>query len=365
MKQMHVIKKINRIVRDSRPNLPADQVCEIFKSGDLLEIGFLSKQCSRDLGGSCLMCDYGRTNNVRSVEQYIDEMHKILNENGKDVKYLLLCTNGSFFDEKQISMALFCAILQCAQDCDVPDIIIETHCNDVTDNKLKALTKILSKNVIIEMGFETSNQYYHDKLIMKGIDIKKCANTIELIHSYGIKTELNIMLGLPFLTFNEQIIDAKQAIEWAVTHNCDPVVFPINVKPHTLLWIAYENGFYTPISIWLLIKLLDALDGESLSRVIIAWYGNRDESYQNDVPTLLPQMCELCKPQIMSFCQSFLKTNDFNIRKKLLSQLIDNCPCNCLPNILEDASLDGNFDVNYQKFYDFLLYKYQQKPRVL
>lgn len=358
MIQIDFIKKVNRIVRSNRPNLPADEVCEIFKSGDLLEIGFLSKQCSRDVGGSCLMCDYGRTNEVRTVEQYIIEMQRILSENSKDIKYLLLCTNGSFFDEKQISATLFCAILQCAQDSSIPNIIIETHCNDIIDEKLKLLTSMVRKNIIIEMGFETANQYYHDNVILKGIDVNKYTSIIELIHSYGIKIELNIMLGLPFLTCNEQIIDAKRAIEWAVSHNCDPVVFPINVKPYTLLWIAYKNGFYRPISIWLLIILLDTLDKESLSRVILAWYGNRDESYQNDTPTLVPQMCEICKPQIMAFCHSFLQTNDYKVRKALIAQLLKNRHCNCGPHITKDSSSDGKFNLNYQKFYDFLLSQY-------
>ena len=305
------------------------------------------------------MCDYGRTDKVQTVDKYIDEMHKILSENSNGIEYLLLCTNGSFFDENQIPKDLFRAILQCAQNCDIPKIIIETHCNDVSAEKLRIVKSIIHKPLIIEMGFETANQNYHDKVILKGINIKKYENIIELIHSNGINIELNIMLGLPFLSTKEQIEDAKCAIDWAIAHNCDPVVFPINIKPHTLLWEAYKNGFYKPISIWLLIKLLNTLAPESLSRVIIAWYGNRDESYQNDIPVQLPSMCELCKPKIMAFCKSFLLTNNYIKRKDLISRLIKDTHCNCRLSLDEEPSLEYNFETNYKKFYDFLQRKYK------
>ena len=87
------------------------------------------------------MCDYGYMHQIGTVEDYIIEMKAILAKNTNDIDYLLLCTNGSFFDSYQISNEILIAILMEAQKCSIPNIIIETHNKDVTKEKLDITRK--------------------------------------------------------------------------------------------------------------------------------------------------------------------------------------------------------------------------------
>ena len=346
------VKQVNKFIRDKRPYITNSNLCDIFQSGDLLEIGFKSKQCKNDFTGSCIMCDYGRSYKVGTIQAYLEEMNLILKTHSKGIRYLLLCSNGSILDEYQISTELLMEILKKAQHCNIPNIIIETHYQDVTIDRLNLIKSIINKPVIIEMGLETVNLKYQKTLFMKGINLEQYTKTINRIQSYGFDVELNLMLGLPFLSRKEQLEDTIQSINWAICHKCTPVVFPINIKPHTLLRYAYDKGFYQPVSIWLLILLLDSLEPNALSCTLIAWYGNRDESYPDDIQTILPESCDNCRNLFVSFVQKFLNTKDYHKRKLLLKKLINNSTCTCYQKIKREIKQSkNNFEENYSHFY--------------
>ena len=346
------IKNVNKYLRNSRPYFPEDKFCEVFKTGDLLEIGFLSKQCKNDMSGSCLMCDYGRADKVGPNEIYLGIMDKILSEECENINFLLLCSNGSILDEYQISTQLLTEILKKAQNCKIPKIIIETHYKDVTKDRLALIKSIIHKPVTIEMGLETINPVYQSAFFMKGIDIGSYEKTIELIHSYNFDVEVNIMLGLPFMSAYEQVEDVKETIKWAIEKNCTPVIFPVNIKAHTMLRYLYENKLYNPISLWLLVHLLDSVKPTVLEKIIIAWYGNRDESYTPEIPTIHPVCCNDCQENLIAFGRKFLDLEDGFARKKLIETLKKDTSCNCYRNLTQKLNCsESNFETNYKNFY--------------
>lgn len=352
MMDKNYIRKVNKLIRDKRPSFSSGKYCEVFQSGDLLEIGFLYGQCRNDSSGSCLMCDYGRANNEGSHQAYISEMNEILNKHREGINFLLLCSNGSILDEKQISTELLSEILKAAQSCNIPRIIIETHYRDVNADRLNLIKHFVHKPIIIEMGLETINPKYQNALFMKGIEIDLYEKTICLIHDYGYDVELNLMFGLPFLSAQEQLEDAKRSIDWAICHQCTPIIFPINIKPYTILRYAYDNGLYQPISLWLLIILLDSLNEEELSNILIAWYGNRDDSYIGDIPTIFPQTCSECRNKLIAFGRAFLDAHLYDERKALIAELLSNTTCDCYQNVKKQLELSGdNFDTKYDQFY--------------
>ena len=351
------IKRVNKFMRDSRPNFKTDNLCDIFYSGDLLEIGFLSRQCRNDLAGSCLMCDYGRTEIIGTCQEYIDEMDDILSKYNNGVKYLLLCSNGSILDEYQIPMELLKNILSKAQNCNIPEIIIETHYLDVSEEKLNLIKGIIQKPVTIEMGLETINPIYQDAFFMKGIELKRYEKTISLIQRYGYNVELNLMFGLPFLSLNEQIDDAKKTIDWICLHGCAPVIFPVNIKPYTILKYIYDKKMYKPISLWALVFLLDVLNQKQLSKIIVAWYGNRENSYLDNTSTIFPLCCNKCHDAFFRFFRLFLETERYDLRKKLISDFLASNICDCKQQIKAEIkqNYQTSFEENYNKFYESLL----------
>ncbi len=326
-----ILRQLNRKIRSLRPKFPTDAVCQVFRDSGLLEIGFLSRCCKNDLNGSCMMCDYGCAADIKPQEKYLGEMKHILDSADTPVECLLLCTNGSFFDAGQIPTSLFKEILALAGQYDIPTIEFETHYLDVSSEKLSMIQETLpGKHIIIEMGLESVDPLYQENVLMKNIDLPTYEKTIWAIQQCGFEVETNIMVGLPFLNAGEQMRAAFDAVMWSFAHQCKVVLFPINIKPYTVLMQMYKKKMYAPVSHWLLIFLLDSIPVEKLDAVTIAWYGNREETYDgSDSSTVFPSACPHCQEKLMRFYSDFLSDTNCERRKNLIAQLKAACKCTC------------------------------------
>lgn len=353
----NILLAANLRARKQRPNLPSQTICEIFQSGNLLELGFLSGRCSRDKRGTCLMCDYGAAEKTFTLDEYLREMDRALEKYGQGIEVLLLCTNGSFFDERQISSELFQAIVTRAAKSRVPLVEIETHYLDVTREKLGILKEVLKeKRVAIEMGLETVDQFYQSNIIMKGICLSDYERAISMIQSFGFATEVNIMVGLPFLSAKEQFDFSLNTIRWAFCHDCHIVLFPMNIKPYTLLMDMYHSGHYCPVSQWMLPLLLDVLSVPELEKVTVAWFGNREEVYSASTErAVFPVACPSCSAVIKQFYKSFLGTQSGKSRKALLTRLLQQ-NCECLDRTKRAITLDASESLRsrYENYISYL-----------
>lgn len=350
----NILKQANRIVRATRPAYLTNEICSEHYAAHSLEIAFLSKRCINDASGSCIMCDYGFSNTTHNDEEYIEEMKRIINKY-KRIDSILLCTNGSILDEKQVSTELLRKILLTVNNSDIKEIQIETHYLNINQNNLDLIKSICdNKTITIELGFETSNDTYQSKLIMKKIELNKFEKTISLIQSYGFNTILNIMLGLPFLTAKEQVLDTYKTIKWGFEHNCRSVVFPINIKPYTLLSHMNKTGFYQNISYWEIIHLLTMLKVEDLSKITIAWYGDREEGDPlTEEKALFPLCCNECQPKLMEFFRKFNLNRNYEFRSTLLNNIVDESKkCKCYNQFIiqyNDETM-GNFNSKYREY---------------
>lgn len=356
---LNIVRKANLAIRRGRPFFPEGKICDVFRTNDLIEIGFLSKRCSRDLKGSCIMCDYGAARSTYPVQIYLNEMEHILQALDRSVKILLLCTNGSFLDSQQIKPALFRAILERAGQCAVSMIEIETHYQDVTEEKLAQIKALLPrKSITIEMGLETVQPVYQSSIIMKDIDLDEYIRTIRRIHRFGFGVDINIMVGLPFLSPKEQFDDALHTVQWCAAHGGSPILFPMNIKPYTLLMEAYRAGLYQPISQWMLPLLLDALPENILERVTVAWFGNREEVYDGSGErTVFPAACPDCTAAIREFYDTLPTLSAGSARKARLDGLLNRAAsCRCLEKTRETLSEkpEDTFETRYAAFLSWL-----------
>lgn len=356
--ELDLLQKANIAIRKIRPDLTSERACEAFYSERLLEICFLSGRCSRDQQGSCMMCDYGTSQVDCTNREYICEMNQILQNEFRPVDILLLCTNGSFFDNSQISHELFRTILEQAGASNISVIELETHYLDVTREKLELVKRLLPrKEVVIEMGLETIQMDYQEKVIMKGIDLTVYDTVINLIRSFGFGVDINIMVGLPFLSAKEQIEGVLHTIHWVIVHGGKPVLFPVNVKPYTLLMEAYCAGFYHTVSQWLLPLILDALPENELEQVTVVWYGAREENYGvNSKHAVFPHACHTCSETILKFYTKFAETRGGEERKRLLYQLFTEKACQCLEQTKKDILQvpENTFKERYASFLAWL-----------
>lgn len=305
-----------------------------------------------------MMCDYGTTQNNYTEAAYIHEMDRMLQNVENPVDTLLLCTNGSFLDDRQINDELFRAILKTAGKYDISTVEVETHYLDVTRDKMELLKQFLpGKSIVIEMGLETIWAEYQEKVIMKDIDLKVYEDIIKFIRSFGFGVDTNIMVGLPFLSPKEQIHDVCETIRWSIIHGGRPVLFPINIKPYTLLMEAYHAGLYRPISQWMIPLILDALPEKWLETITVVWYGGREEDYDTSSPrAVFPYACDDCTNAILKFYKEFSSVSDRTSRKRLLHQLLSKTDCQCLKQVrqsIKEVSTD-TFEDRYAAFLTWL-----------
>lgn len=349
-----VLQKKNLEIRKRRPYLPSKEVCDIFYDNYLVEICFLSHRCRNDLRGSCIMCDYGAAQGTACTSEYIQKLTDTLMTLDEAIDTILLSTNGSFLDETQISFELLCKVLERVNESHIKIVEIETHYRDVTIEKLKLLKQLLPyKKIMIEMGLETVNPQYHSHVIMKNITLPDFERTVLLIQSMGMYVECNVMVGLPFLSEKEQYEDALQTIQWIFDHQCSPVLFPINIKPYTLLMDMYQSGYYSPVSQWMIPLILDMLPAKQLEQITVAWHGNREEIYSDsNLRTVFPTSCSNCNTLIQDFYDSFLHINSGADRKKVLTDLFSSAGCSCPHQLKESVQQisEETFETRYYTY---------------
>ena len=322
------LSRINKYLKRDRETLNAETICTYYRENNYLEISFDNGQCSYDKQGFCTMCDYGIATQKHDVSVFIEEMLRIYNMY-EGIESLMLCTNGSFLDDRQMPLDFQKSIMEAANNLPCKNIYIETHYSTITDSKLELLREIFhNKTIKIELGLETVNEYYQKYILNKKISIKHFADVIKKIQTYGYTPIVNLLVGLPFLNENEQVTDILNSIKWCIEHNTEMVLFPINIKPHTLIHYLYENGMYSPISQWEIIYVLSSVDEKYLSKIDIAYWGNRDESYKDEV-VIFPEICSQCQSLIYNFYLKYICANTSADRKKLINDLLKNKQCNC------------------------------------
>lgn len=326
----------NKRVRKNRPLIPSNILYSTYENNGVFQICFKSKGCANYLAGYCIMCDYGVGVNLTKEEICVAFDHAI-GESRSPIKALLLNSFGSILDENEINYECFELLLQKINATNIQRIIFETHVNTITKEKLELIKNVLkNKKISIELGLETSNEKIREKHLLKIVDNDKFSEVIKLIHSYDMNVIVNLLVGIPFLSFKEQLESVLSSIRWCEEKNVEEIdLFPINVKPYTLLHELYNEGEYEVISHWLLIEVLNRVPIESLSKIYLAWYGNRELSYTNGEHSIFPQSCGFCYKNIMNFYAEFISNNDVHVRKKLIEDLINHTTCDCYHKVLE------------------------------
>lgn len=331
---------VTRAVRRIRENMPSNsqvnEVTLIYTGGGTYQLFFATNGCRY----ACTVCSYGMgKGHVFDKEKMLEELEGIIANFPANAKVLVLETSGSFLDEKEIDQETRNEILKMvAQIRTLDAVVIETHYKTVSNRAFEEITDIFRETSIsleLEFGVESLNPDVL-RVYNKDIDKEKLLETIEKAHEYGIACELNFMLGAPTLTPEEQIQDVLKSIGW-VMENCPEdtlcVLFPINIKRHSLLYELWKNGRYEPISHWEFIELLSRIPKEYLGRILIAWWGNRFNIYDGPNAIIYPSSCDKCQDELQRFYEAFY-TADKEAKKELLKE-ISEFKCKCKEEFFE------------------------------
>ncbi len=324
----------NKQIRKSRPILNPKVLYSTYENNGVFQICFKSRGCSNYLNGFCIMCDYGVSNNI-TPNELDSAFDQAMNESKEKIRTLLLNSFGSVLDQAEISRECFITLLKKIKNTNIKNIIFEKNYTTITIEKLKLIRrKLFDRNITFEFGLETSDEQVRENFLLKYIDNDKFIDVINLIHSYDMRVIANIIVGIPFLEEKEQIKNAVESIDWCFKNNINEVdLFPMNIRPYTLLREIYEEGKYNIISHWMLIEVLSDVPIHYLSDIYIAWYGNRDLKYSDNLHSIFPTSCDICQKDLFVFYKEYLKSQDSNVRKELINNLIANKHCKCYQKI--------------------------------
>ncbi len=296
---------------------------DTFFDGKVLQICFYSIGCRFSKNGNCIMCDYGKPRKENLTPNEIKEIIQEIFSNFKEQpKVLLLNSLGSILDELEIPKASIITLLDEIAKIDINVIIFETHYTSINKDILELIKrKLPNKQLIIELGFESSNQEYRKKYLNKIIDNDKFIEKVNLIKSFEFDVETNIIFGIPFLSSEDQIKDTVQSILWCFQNNIDKVnLFPINIKPYTLLYKLYETGEYSPVRHKDFIEVLKRIPQEYVNKIYLCWYGNR-QLYYDSKSTILPICNQGDYDKLMRFYKDFNLHKDAEYRENLLNHI--------------------------------------------
>ena len=285
--------------------------------------------CSCGCENACTFCNYGFDYKL-TLETVKPELEKIKLEDF-DIMNLELEANGSFLSEREIPYDLFIEVLCFVAHKNIPAITIETHYNTITEKKLQDIRRILGEEqeIYFELGFESAAEDVR-AIYNKDIDIEKYLEVVRLCEKYGIGLEINVLLGAPFLTREEQIQDSLNSLEFIfkeMPQSTIAVIFPINIKNFTMLKHWQDIGVYDQISSWEFVELLYRIPEEYLDRFTIAWWGKRENAFTKGI-IQYPKTCDKCRERLMKFYTDFYCDWNPLHRKNMIEQIwASRCEC--------------------------------------
>lgn len=292
------------------------------RGGILARVWFLTKGCSWDARGACTMCNYG-SGPALSVDSMIRNVREGLRPIDSDTFRLFLAPSGSLLDPHEVPTAALVKICELANRAPGDEFITETRPETIDDVSLDLLLGGLpEKRVSIGMGLETSDSWVQRFCVNKMTPPRSFAAAAHLLKARSIGVHMNVCLGTAFLSTREAVLDSERSARWALRNGADLViVFPLHVRPFTLLAHLWERGRYRPPSLWSLVEVLHRLGPAFAGRVQISWH--RDYS-SGDSTIASPTTCPQCVGRVLRLLDRFRDEEDFSHVETMRS--ID-CPC--------------------------------------
>jgi len=284
----------------------------------------------------CLMCDYGHSEHNLTPDQVATAFDNALSEAQRPFRNLIVDAFGSVLDQREVPRPNLDVLLDKIAGVDCRLVTFETHVDTVDDEVLGLIKERLpNKNIVIELGLETADEHIRKDHLNKHFTNQKFEQTVKKIHEHGMIVDANLLVGVPFLSPKQQLDDLVQSIQYCEEQAVDDIViFPINIKPETLLWDIHEKGEYTPVSHWLLIEALNQLDEPTLQKIYFAWYGKKQSKIDNLV-SIEPTSCSSCRDDLMGFYESFMLAEAPD-KKLMTERLISDRQCDCYDMMMSE-----------------------------
>lgn len=311
-----LLGSVMRYFRKSRSILDPGDAFSIFETNELVQIWLQTPACRFSQEGKCTVCNYWAG---RKVPGLVERMKRtICIPEGTNT--ILINTCGSCLDPQELMIDEQNQLFKWLNKQPAEDIILETHMFTLSEDTVRRVRDLIpDKNLFFEIGQESINgdvQFYslNKSLPERGVD-----TVINRIHRYGAKSIVNVILGAPFLNREEQIRDAVESIIGLLQKGTDYIMlFPVNIKPDTLVSYLYNAGIYSLIDGGMIARVMDELPEKYLSRVGIAWYGEHQET-----GVLPPDIPDVDRLEFNATIAAYNSSCCMEDRKRLVKALMD------------------------------------------
>ena len=308
----------------------------------LIPSGGTSYQLYVPSGGchnACVFCNYGFKHPVRK-EEILKRVEHICRFLPANIETLILESSGSFLDDRELPTELQYQIMEIVARTKVYRVQIETHYKTVTYEKVKKILQILKGHAVaFEFGLESAEETTLG-IYNKDIDVGELFQIVRNCHHLGIETSLNVMVGAPLLTVQEQVEDVlytvQDILKWC-PESTAIVLFPLNIKDYTLVKHMYNQGRYSVISHWEFIEVLEKIPRDALDRVYISWWGNRCNEFHGKDAIIHPKSCDNCHDRLMEFYTSFVNADSLQEKQRLVEE-ISKVTCKCRDDYEKEKS---------------------------
>ena len=281
----------------------------------------------------CSMCGY-INDACESVtdEEILFQLNEVMKRyNGQEI--VKIYTSGSFFDDREVSVALRKRILERLKANDVKRLILESRPEFITSKKLLS-AKNDFPDIEVAVGLESANDFVLEHSVNKGFTFKDYVRAAKSVKGSGLRLRTYILIKPPFLTEQEAITDAVRSAR-KVNEYTDIISFnPVNVQKYTLVERLWRNREYRAPWLWSVVEVLKQSAKAVNARLICApTAGGMKRGAHN---------CGKCDERFLKAIKHFSLNQNINIFNDL--------DCECKEEWLDLLELQGftqsSMDIN-------------------
>ena len=150
-------------------------------------------------------------------------------------------------------------------------VLLEATAELVTTRALSEAASLLpSKNVVIFLGVETSNDFIRRYCVNKSYAWEHMIEAVQIIHSCGMQAHAFLLLKLPFLTEEESVHDALQSVRDCLAAGFDGVLLTgVEIAKHSLTEILMARGLYEKFRPLSLVTVMAHLPASLVGRTTV------------------------------------------------------------------------------------------------
>lgn len=310
-----LLSSVMRCIRKERKILKPDNEFSIFEMSNLVQLWLQTPACRYSEEGMCTICNYWAGQKIQRLIDKVEEEVCI----PQNADTILINTCGSCLDQRELTLAEQEQLFKWLGRQHAKDIIFETHMATLSEDTVQRVHAMLpDKKVFFEIGQESIDKDVQFYCLNKPLSDagRKCI--LDRIRRYGMESIVNVILGAPFLNRDEQIADAIYSINELLQEGADYIMlFPVNIKPDTLIHFLYKVGLYEPIDGEMIVRVLEAIPEQFLSRINTAWYGEHQET-----GVISPNIPEEDKDEFYEIMAAYNSSNSTRERKEQVRTLL-------------------------------------------